>query len=311
MRKTTLVISTALAASLLGACASSPTTPPELLQARSNVALAERDSNVLSYAPLELKKATDALARANALSAKGEALAEVSSAAYVADTQARTALALAKAKRDEQAIKGAETERVRARADADREQADRARAQAADSRFDAQSARADASVAQQQAANAQQEAALATAVAIDARQEALQLQQQLSDMKAQASDRGMLVTLGDVLFEFGKAEIKDSARGSLVKLAAYLQAHPERRVLIEGYTDSVGTPSANLILSQRRAESVASALAGLNVAQGRIATMGYGNGYPVSDNATDTNRALNRRVEVYISNNDQPVRARS
>ena len=133
---------------------------------------------------------------------------------------------------------------------------------------------------------------------------------QLTELQAKQTDRGMLVTLGDVLFEFGRADIKPGSQGALRKLADYLQQHTDRRVLIEGYTDSVGSDAANLALSQRRAESVAAALGAMGVATSRISTRGYGESYPVADNGTETNRALNRRVEVYISDNDQPVRAR-
>jgi len=313
----TFALSTVLAACLLAACASNPTAPPELMTARDTVAQAERDSDVLSFAPLELKKATEALARANALSAKGDTLAEVSSAAYVANTQARAALAVAQAKRDEATIKTAETARERARADGQTVQADRAKAQASAATADAQSARTlatsaqqQADAAQQQASMAQQQAAASQAVAVGAQQDTARLQQQLAELQAKATDRGMLVTLGDVLFEFGRADIKPGARESLRKLAAYLQQHPERRILVEGFTDSVGSPGANLSLSQRRAEAVAGALGALSVAPERIRTQGYGEGYPIADTATDTNRALNRRVEVYISDNDQPVRPR-
>ena len=304
-------LSTVLAACLLAACATNPTTPPELSTARDSVAQAERDSDVLSFAPMELKKATEALARANALSAKGDSLAEVASAAYVANTQARAALAVAHAKRDETTIKTAETARERARADGQTAQAERAKAQASEATADAQAARSQASDAQQQASMSRQQAAVAQGTAISSQQEASRLQQQLTDLQAKATDRGMLVTLGDVLFEFGRTDIKPGARESLRKLATYLQQHPERRILVEGFTDSVGGEGANLALSQRRAEAVASALGTLSVSPERIRTQGYGEGYPIADNATDTNRALNRRVEVYISDNDQPVRPRS
>lgn len=318
MKRIPFALSAVLAAALLGACATRPTTPPDLIEARATVAQAARDSQVLSAAPLVLKKATDALARANALSANGDTLAEVSSAAYVANTQARAALALAQARRDEDGLKAADLERERNRADAGVAQADRAKGQAAQSAAEARAARGEAgaarqatAVAQRDTADAQRDAAAAQATAVVAQQASAQLQQQLADLQAQATDRGMLVTLGDVLFEFGRADIKPGARGDLGKLAAYLQQHPERFVLVEGFTDSVGSASANLGLSQRRADAVAAALAQLNVAPGRIVARGYGPNFPIADNGTDTNRALNRRVEVYISNADQPVRSRS
>ena len=120
----------------------------------------------------------------------------------------------------------------------------------------------------------------------------------------------MLVTLGDVLFEFNRDEVKTGAQSSLRKLADFLQQYPTRQVLIEGYTDNIGAASYNEALSLRRANSVEHALMGMGVAAGRVTTAGYGKEYPIADNSTDTNRALNRRVEVYIADNDKPVKSR-
>lgn len=289
MRTLTTLLAPAALAAMLAACATSPTPPAELLAARQAVQTAETDPAVLKYAALDLKKATDALARANALNAKGESLSEIASASYVAQRQAETAMTLARAQGAEDAMKTAQVDRERAVADARSAQARQAEAQA-------QAARDQAAAAQASAAQAQQQAD--------------ELQRQLSQLQARPTDRGMLVTLGDVLFEFGRADIKPAAQDELNKLAAYLQQHPERRVLIEGYTDSVGSDAANLTLSQRRAESVAMALGRMGVAPDRIVAKGYGKSYPIADNTTDTNRAMNRRVEVYISDNDQPVRSR-
>lgn len=325
-------------AALLGACASPAPTPPELMSARTVVRSAEADPNVLNYAQLELKKATDALNRANELHAKRESLAEIASASYLAERHAETALAIARAKGNEEAIKLAQADRERARADAKTVEANRARAAAANARADAANARADASsalaqadMAQQQAGAAQRDADAAKAMAGDAerraaelqaqtaaalsqadqaRMQASLLQQKLIEIEAKQTERGMLVTLGDVLFEFGRAEIKPTAQQSLRKLADFLQQFPDRKLSIEGFTDSVGSHEANAVLSQRRAEAVASALIGMGVAPTRIVARGYGEDYPIAANTTDTNRALNRRVEVYISETSQPVRAR-
>lgn len=295
--RTTASLSALAAAALLAACASAPTVTPGLQQARSTVRSAEADPAVVKYAPLELKKASDSLRRADELSVKRESPADIDSAAYVAATQAKTAIALAKAQSDEEAIKAAEADRERVRADANAARANAAQAQAANASADANAARAQAAVAQADAASAQAQAAA--------------LQRELNDMQARQTDRGMLVTLGDVLFEFGRAEIKPNAQGAIAKLAHFLNEHPDRRVLIEGFTDSVGSDAANLALSQRRSQAVADALRAQGVDPTRIATRGYGEQYPVASNASTSDRAMNRRVEVYISNDNQPVRARS
>lgn len=298
------------AAALFSACATRQATPPELLHAREVVRAAQTSPQVLQHAPLELERATEALGRADRLDAKGEPLDEVGSAAYVAQRRAETAIALAQAKADEDALKAAETDRERMRADARAAEARRAQARAAASQAEATSARVEATVAQQRAEAARLQAGDAEARARAASQQAAALQQQLAELAARPTERGMLVTLGDVLFEFGRAEVKPGARDSLRRLAAYLQREPERRILIEGHTDSVGSDAANLLLSQRRAEAVAAELITLGVAPGRISAQGHGESYPVAGNGSDTDRALNRRVEVYISEGAQPVRPR-
>jgi len=86
----------------------------------------------------------------------------------------------------------------------------------------------------------------------------------------------------------------------LDQLAQFLNEHKERRVQIDGFTDSVGTDSYNEELSQRRANSVKSALLSRGVDSSRIGTEGYGKAYPVANNVDSGGRQLNRRVEVVI-----------
>ncbi len=305
-----LLLGAMTSALLLGACAGTPLAPPALVEARSIVQRAQTDPGVLAQAPLELKKATDSLGRADMLLAKGEPLAEVSSAAYVAGQQARTAMAIAQAKANEAAIAGAEADRERARADARTLDAQRAQAQTATAQAQTGVARQQTAAAEQRATGAQQQAAVAQADAAAAQGQTAQLQQRLNELQAKQTERGMLVTLGDVLFEFNRAEVKPGAQTSLRKLADFLQQYPTRRILIEGFTDNIGSPTSNEVLSRRRAEAVNTALLSMGVASQRSTTVGYGAQYPIADNSTETNRALNRRVEVYIAENDQPVRSR-
>ena len=320
----TLTAVALLTSVLFTACASSPVPPPSLIAARSSVHNAELDVMVTTHAPMELKRAGDSLYRANSLFDKGAPLADIESAAYITQQQARTALAIAQAKGSDTAIAGAEVERERTRADmrtveaaraqdqatVAQGQASTARAQASTARAEAGAAQAQAYSSEQRASSAEQQTVLAQASASDAQLQASQLQQRLDAMQARPTERGMLVTLGDVLFEFNRADVRPAAQPSLRKLADFLQQYPTRRVLIEGHTDSVGAAGANELLSRRRAEAVDAALAGMGVSGQRVATVGYGEEYPIAGNATDTDRALNRRVEVYIADNDQPVRSR-
>ncbi|HSW05677.1 OmpA family protein [Aquabacterium sp.] len=312
-----LTMSALLGSLLLGACATTAQPPAALVEARATVRTAESDAGVLSLAPLELKKATDSLNRANALQAKGESTVEISSVAHVASQQAKTAMAIAHAKAGDAAIAGAEVERERARGDMRTIEANRAKAQAGMAQAQANAADVRTGVARQQAvaseqraSNAETQAAMAQAGTADAQAQTAVLQQRLNDMQAKQTDRGMLVTLGDVLFEFNRAEVKPAAQGSLRKLADFLQQYPNRRILIEGHTDNIGSAGANETLSRNRAQAVDTALIGLGVAGQRMAVAGYGKDYPVAENNTETNRALNRRVEIYIAENDQPVRSR-
>ncbi len=291
---------------LLGACASTPPTPPAtLMDARQAVLSAEADPMVRTHAPLELKTAADSLGRANAMLAKGDTGPELDSAAYVANSQARRAVAVALAKSNDAAVVGSEAERERARADQRTQELARARNQTG--------------IAQRNAAAAEQVSERAVAAAVTAQAATAQAQSQLqagqaelAALQAKQTERGMLVTLGDVLFELNRAEVKPAAQQSLRKLTEFLQQHPKRQVLIEGHTDNSGGSALNEALSLRRADAVKAALlgAGTSLSTTNITTVGYGERFPVADNSSASNRALNRRVEIYISDNEQPVRAR-
>ena len=131
-----------------------------------------------------------------------------------------------------------------------------------------------------------------------------QLQEQLN---ARETARGSVITFGNVLFDFDKATLKPAANADVRKLAQFLQEHPERKVLIEGFTDSVGSDAYNLQLSQARADSVRHALVREGVDPGRIQTVGLGKAHPVSDNNTPASQAMNRRVEVTVSHDSSKV----
>lgn len=305
-----------VAALVVAGCASVSAPPSALVEARNTVNAAAADPNVLANAPLELKKANDALARADRALAKGED-AEVNHNAYLATQRARTAIAAGNAKASEDLIKMAEVERERARADAREREARRATASAAIAQADARDARADANiqrtqtaVAQQQAANASDQAAAAQAQAAAAEARAASLERQLAALEALKTDRGLVITLGDVLFEFNRAEVKPGAQARMAQLSDFLKQYPDRRVSIEGHTDNIGSASYNMELSLRRAESIRGQLIGLGISPERISTVGYGKDFPVAANDTDTNRAINRRVEVVISEPGQVVRSR-
>ena len=138
-----------------------------------------------------------------------------------------------------------------------------------------------------------------------------QIKQLQDSLNAKQTDRGTLVTFGDVLFATDRADLKSSGLVNINKLAQFLQENPDRKVIVEGYTDSTGTASHNQTLSERRANSVRTALVKMGVDPARIVAQGYGKEYPVAENGSVSGRAMNRRVEVTISNDNQPVVPRS
>ena len=126
------------------------------------------------------------------------------------------------------------------------------------------------------------------------------LTRELADLKARQTERGLEMTMGDVLFAFGKADLAPGSQRSLAKLAAFLQKQQKRAVIIEGHTDSTGPEDLNMTLSQQRADAVKSVLVESGVDATRIVTRGYGFKYPAAPNDTALGRQQNRRVELIV-----------
>lgn len=300
MKKLTL-LPVAFAVSLtLAACSSTPTTTTQLDQARADFQAAQSNPAVAAGAPLEFKAASDALDKANAAAAKKESLNEIDNLAYIAKQKIATAQEAAKAKQAENDVANAARQRDEIRLQARTAEAnnakvaaDRARTQAEQAKADADAARAQADIASNSAREEQAKNAA--------------LQQQLADLQAKQTDRGIVITLNDVLFNVDRAELSAEGMRTAQKMADVLLQEPQSVVLVEGFTDSTGTSSHNLDLSQRRAESVRNALIGLGVPSGKIATRGYGEAYPVASNSDAGSRQLNRRVEIVLSQNGAPI----
>lgn len=124
---------------------------------------------------------------------------------------------------------------------------------------------------------------------------------EISALQAQQTNRGLVMTLSDVLFDTGKATLKPGSDRDLDRLAQALRANPNTRVKIEGYTDSVGSDSYNQSLSESRAEAVADALRVRGVSDSQLKAQGFGKEYPVATNSTPAGRQQNRRVEIVFS----------
>jgi outer membrane protein OmpA-like peptidoglycan-associated protein len=277
----------------LAACSTTPTTTSTLDQARGDFTAAQGNPAVASNAPLEFKAASDALDRANAAAAKKESLNEIDKLAYIAKQKIATAQEVAKQKQAEADVANAGRQRDEIRLQARTAEANQAR-------MSAEQAKAQADAARMQAE-------AATSSARDEQAKNAALQQQLAELQAKQTDRGLVITLSDVLFNVDKAELSAEGMRTAQKMADVLLQEPQSAVLIEGFTDSTGTSSHNLELSQRRAESVRNALIGLGVKSDKIATRGYGEAFPVASNTDAGSRQLNRRVEIVLSQNGAPI----
>lgn len=173
--------------------------------------------------------------------------------------------------------------------------------QAAIARETATARQAQAQIQNADAARAQALLATRTQQAQSAEMRARQLEQELADMQAHQTQRGVVVTLSNVLFKTDSAELLPGAANRLDHLASVLTQHPDYTVQVEGYTDSTGTAAYNQVLSQQRAESVRRALIARGVDPARVQAMGYGQSAPVASNDTPEGRQLNRRVDVVLS----------
>lgn len=127
------------------------------------------------------------------------------------------------------------------------------------------------------------------------------LEEQMVSLATNETERGLVMTLGDMLFDAGRAELQPAANRTVLKLVQFLQINPQRRVRIEGYTDNTGNAQDNLELSRARAQSVADLLVDLGIDAKRIQVIGYGADFPVAENASARGRAQNRRVEIVFS----------
>ncbi len=287
---------------MLAACSSTPTTTSMLDQARSEFVAANGNPAVSSYAPLEFKQASDALDAANAAAARRESLAQIDQLAYLAKQKIATAQQVASQKAAEADIANSGRQRDQLRLEARTAEADRAKMDAERAKMEADRAKMDAQSAQAQANDATRAAQNAEAQTREAQARAAQLEAQMADLQAKKTERGMIITIGDVLFATNQATLTADGTNNVRKLADVLNQNPNRTVLVEGFTDSTGSSAHNQELSERRAGSVASALTGMGIGRERVAMRGYGEAYPVAGNVSAGDKQLNRRVEIVLSN---------
>jgi len=286
------LVATTVASVLLAACATAPPKPDGAAEARSKLTQLQSDTNLANRASPAMKEADAAVRAAEQPQADKEQGAYL---VYMADRKVEIARAQADTNFAEDQRAELSAQRDKARLDARTHEADIAEGKVA-------SARAEGAEQKAAADQARNEAGAANLAAANSEQQAAELQRQVNELHAKPTDRGLVVTLGDVLFASGKADIMNGAAGNLNKLAAFLNRYPDRTVLIEGYTDNVGSEQYNQGLSERRADSVKSYLAGQGIGMLRLSSSGKGESGAVADNSSATGRQQNRRVEVVISN---------
>jgi outer membrane protein OmpA-like peptidoglycan-associated protein len=285
MKSSYNLILTAAVAGLLAACSSTPPRIEDLEVARAVVPQVESSPRA-GVAATNVAEARKSLDRANKLADNGGKLGDIEFEAQVAARNAQIA---------NEKILTAQAQEEIEKGNAER-QTVLAEAREAEARRSAMNARA----AQEQAQSAQQQAQMAE-------QRATTLEQELSELKAKKTDRGMVLTLGDVLFDTGLATLKPGAYTTVDRLATVLKEAPDRKVVIEGHTDSVGSAAYNQELSERRAAAVQTALLERGVQSDQITAVGKGKDFPVASNADAGGRQQNRRVEMIFTDDRSRV----
>jgi outer membrane protein OmpA-like peptidoglycan-associated protein len=241
---------------------------------------------------------------------------DIARLAYMAERKSQTAVALAegvvtqneivklgKEKAEVQLLKSQLSEKLLQQdLDAKAAALEAAKRQLASATSEAERKSILADIKAKEAALAQARAERQAREAEIARAELAEMMKELSELQGKLTDRGIVLTIGDVLFAFDKADLNASAQTSMDKIAAFLQNKPNRNLLVEGHTDNVGTEAYNQGLSEQRAASVKSALVTRGIASERIVTIGYSKNYPLASNDNATGRQQNRRVEAIILN---------
>ena len=313
--------------------------PLEMYQARNAIEIA-KSRGAEKYAPEILSKAQGGLDLAeNALARKADKKEIISLArqttqssedarALTAERQeqeriaAERAAAAAKAKAEAEAKAAAEAAETARRAEAEsRRQAELAAAREAQLKAEAaaqlaeaarqeavlkanEAAAREARIASEAASAAREASAKAEAERARAAAEALrgQLLEQFNRiLETHDSDRGLVITMADVLFDTGKFDLRPPTREALARLSGIVLAHPGLKLEVEGYTDSTGSDALNQTLSEQRASTVRGYLVQQGLAGDSITAKGFGKAAPVADNATAAGRQKNRRVELVVS----------
>ena len=313
---------------LLSACTSAPKKDLALDRVRGELNDLKSNPELAGYAPLAVGEAERALRKAEM--ASGDDLYR-SYLVYMADRRIQIARTMAEREQHEQTLDGLEKQYSEMLIKASQLEADHARMDAEQARLlvattveDAQRAREEKEQAQQNEAESARAAQLSAEEADQARrlaesraseaeyarleadlasQQVTSLTRQLENLQLRETESGVVVTLGDVLFASGQAMLVEGGRSSLEEVVDLLQTEPDKKIRVEGHTDSLGDADANLLLSEQRAQAVLEALVSLGVASDRISALGMGEDFPIASNEDEDGRARNRRVDVILLDN--------
>jgi outer membrane protein OmpA-like peptidoglycan-associated protein len=270
---------------VLGACSAPPKRIESLENARTVVPQVETSERA-GVAAVDLSNARKSLDAANRLAQSG---------GKRGDIEYQSEMALMSAQIAQQKIAAAEAQQRIQGATADRQ------------KMLIQARENEILKSEQQAKDATERASSSQRSADASEKRVRSLEDELSDMRAQRSERGLVLTLGDVLFDTGQVAIRPAAYGTLDRLASALKDHPTRSVVIEGHTDNVGADSTNLSLSDNRARSVQTALLQRGVSSAQVSAVGRGESAPIGDNDSVEGRQQNRRVELVFA--DEQIRS--
>jgi outer membrane protein OmpA-like peptidoglycan-associated protein len=271
----------------LAACTATPERIAELDQARATVESLESQPKARQAASTQLTNAREALQRAEAALENGEPIEQIRHEAYLARRHAEIGLQMTSEAEAAEAISQAEARRNEVQLQARTAEAERSQR-----------------LAEQRAQQAERSAREADAATSEANRLADELNQLEGELEAQQTERGLVLTLGDVLFDTAGSDLKEGAEVSMDRLAAFLNENPDRRLLVEGHTDARGSDEFNKELSARRADAVTEALVQRGIPSERLRSVGLGEDFPVASNETAAGMQQNRRVEIVVSNPD-------
>lgn len=247
---------------LFAGCASTPQEEAKVNQLREQIQALESTDGEQQYAPIAVEEAREAV---NELASMDPDTPEFQHQLYLAEKRIEIAKEMVSMKKAEKTIANAELRRKDALLDAERQQV-----RNVEDRVAKMSARAQ------------------------------ELEQQMQDLQTQETDRGLVLTLGNLLFETGESTLQSGSKRTVGEVARFLKEYPDREIRVEGFTDDRGDESFNQQLSEARAQSVKDLLVSFGVEPSRIKTEGYGEDFPVANNDIPAGRQQNRRVEIVI-----------